>query len=174
MELCCTYCHKQLAGRKTIVSASGMLYCDNDCVRDHFDQRFKYDMPNDGMTADEYVEMFSEEIDPISIGITKTEELYCAKCGKKIDKWVHMSRLGREVFCSKECTVDYQMDVIIKTAKETAEEYYVNQADSILVSNIGRCAKCKEPLEYKELTSTELGPLCETCLERAHLNGELK
>lgn len=62
---------------------------------------------------------------------------YCQHCGKDLSKVKEIHAAEGMLFCSDTCAINYEMDLIIMSAKEQAKEWYNTYAEIVTPADIG-------------------------------------
>ena len=61
----------------------------------------------------------------------------CHHCNKDLSTVEEIHAAEGMLFCSEECAINYEMDLIIMSAKEQAKEWYNTYAEIVIPADIG-------------------------------------
>ena len=61
----------------------------------------------------------------------------CHHCNKDLSTVEEIHAAEGMLFCSEECAINYEMDLIIMSAKEQAKEWYNEYAEIVTPADIG-------------------------------------
>lgn len=100
----------------------------------------------------------------------------CAYCDDTLHGEIHA--VEGKLFCSKGCAIYYKADELSEAVPDEARTWYdehaetVNAADIGIESDVYKCIWCHEEFELSELTNTNFGRICDTCLAAIKSHGE--
>lgn len=61
----------------------------------------------------------------------------CARCGRDLERLDEIHVVEGQHFCSKECAIEHQAEIIIASARDTAAEWYNDGAEIVTPVDIG-------------------------------------
>ena len=108
----------------------------------------------------------------------------CSHCNKDLSAVAEIHAAEGMLFCSAECAINHEMELIIMSAKEQAKEWYNGYAEIVTPADIGlipsdtaeelepKCEWCENEMDEDMLTRTSLGMLCDRCIEAIRSRGE--
>lgn len=107
------------------------------------------------------------------------EPTRCHHCRKDLSTVSEVHAAEGMLFCSRQCAIDHQVEVLIASVKEQAAEWYNEYAEVVAPEDIGItedtqpvCEWCECETDEDMLTRTDLGMLCNRCIAAIRSRGE--